>query len=79
MTRNEEIQQKADHLHTPGYAHNKIFVEAAHWADETMIKRACDWLTLNVGMLLKVLDVEYNTNETDVRDFIEDFRKAMEK
>ena len=53
-------------------------LDGTTWADKTMIERACDWLTLNIGMLLKVLDVEYNTNETDVKDFIEDFRKAME-
>ena len=64
MTRNEEIQQKADHLHTPGYAHNKIFVEAAHWADNTMIDKACKWLKLL-------------TNLDEI--MIEEFRNAMKE
>lgn len=62
MKRCEEIRQKADHLHTPGYAHNKIFVEAANWADKTMIERACEWLKLL-------------TNLDEV--MIEEFRNAM--
>lgn len=46
---------------------------------EEMLDKACNWLSLNLQMLLNVFDVEYNTNDTKTEDFINDFRKAMEE
>lgn len=43
-----------------------------------MLNKACNWLSLNLQMLLNVFDVEYNTNDTKTKDFIDDFKKAME-
>jgi hypothetical protein len=45
-------------------AHQAIFIEAAEWADRTMLDRVCEWLK-DGGYFV-------NSNET-----IEDFRKAM--
>lgn len=47
---------------------NKSFEEGAKWADETMIKKACDWLKNNRNELSRV----------DASGFIKLFKKAME-
>ena len=51
------------------------FEAGAKWADETMIDKACDWLEDTD------FDMEYWNSEEGFckRDFIEDFRKAMEE
>lgn len=54
------------------------FISIEYTRTDVFIEKACEWLTLNIRMLLKVLDVEYNTYEIDVKDFIKDFRRAME-
>lgn len=44
---------------------------------ENVIENANKWLSLNLKMLMNVLDVEYDAHEIDIKDFIEDFKKAM--
>lgn len=41
------------------------------------IEKADKWLSLNMKMLMNVLDVEYDTHDTDIKDFIEDFRRYI--
>ena len=45
---------------------------------EVFVEKANKWLSLNMKMLMNVLDVEYHTHDTDIKDFIEDFKKYME-
>ena len=45
---------------------------------EVFVEKANKWLSLNMKMLMNVLDVEYDTHDTDIKDFIEDFKKYME-
>ena len=46
------------------------FVEAAEWADRTMIDKACEWMELRlVGTI----------GSEDAYEFLAKFRKAMEE
>lgn len=40
---------------------------------DAFVEKANKWLSLNMKMLMNVLDVEYDTHDTDIKDFIEDF------
>lgn len=53
------------------------FIEAAEWADRTMIENACEWLDKNITNYKSDMIgyIEY----TQINDIIQDFRKAMEK
>lgn len=44
---------------------------------DVFVEKANKWLSLNMKMLMNVLDVEYDTHDTDIKDFIEDFRRYM--
>jgi hypothetical protein len=44
---------------------------------DAFVEKLDKWLSLNLKMLMSVLDVEYNTHETDVKDFIKDFKNYM--
>lgn len=44
---------------------------------DAFIEKANKWLSLNIKMLMNVLDVEYDTHDTDIKDFIEDFRRYI--
>ena len=44
---------------------------------DVFIEKADKWLSLNMKMLMNVLDVEYDTHDTDIKDFIEDFRRYI--
>lgn len=46
---------------------------------DAFIEKANNWLSLNMKILMNVFDVEYDTHDTDIKDFIEDFRKYMER
>ena len=46
---------------------------------DVFIEKAVNWLSLNMKMLMNVFDVEYDTHDTDVKDFIEDFKRYIEK
>ena len=52
-----------------------IFVE--YTRTDAFMEKAEIWLSLNLKMLMNVLDVEYDTHETDVEDFVGDFRRYM--
>lgn len=54
--------------HDPEYVHKDVFIEKAN-----------KWLSLNMKMIMNVLDVEYDTHDTDIKDFIEDFKKYVEE
>ncbi|MBQ8713061.1 MAG: hypothetical protein IJ551_09640 [Prevotella sp.] len=55
------------------------FIAGAQWADKNMINRACKWLSDNL-LTSNLEKMSYNvmTEETK-KQFIEDFRKAMEE
>ena len=70
MTRREQRQKAAleyanKSIQDKGIAYLE-FIEAAEWADRTMIEKACEWL----------LEGGYFVNNTET---IADFRKAMEE
>lgn len=44
---------------------------------DAFIEKAEKWLFLNLKMLMNVLDVEYDTHDIDIKDFIDDFCKHM--
>ena len=84
MTREEEIMQEANTRYSVSHPFidiaKKSFKEAAKWADETMIEKACEWLETelytthdNCGY-----KVTASFNSVDKKKFIEEFRKAME-
>lgn len=52
-------------------SHQSIFVEAAEWADETMIEKACRWLE-NVNT-----DDYMDSGVFQIHDMIRNFKKAM--
>lgn len=81
MTREEEIKKEAKNKYPyikglpQTLAHQEMFIECAKWADKTMIEKACHWLEDTD------FDMEYWNDEKGFckREFIEDFRKAMEE
>lgn len=46
MSRKEEIQEEANKHWMPQSAHNKIWVDAATWADDTTIQKGCEFLSM---------------------------------
>ena len=72
MTRKEQIRDAAMYF---AKKNEKVpfpyldFIEAAEWADRTMIHKACEWLEENRDELSRV----------DTNGFIELFRKTMEE
>ena len=75
MTREEEII-KASQLYAKHQ--QKPFVDGAFWADKTMIEKAIKWL-LDRMWVMGVEDEPYvcDSEASDVREFIDDFKKAM--
>ena len=80
-TREEEIRQMAKSYTQVIYDSlddfsdiTDAYVDGAKWADETMIEKACEWLS-------KALDNFYigtqQANFADKVKFIESFKKAM--
>ena len=72
MTREEEIIQASNAYSE--YEYNKTdyengFINGAKWADETMIKNACEWLIEQKEMI----GISFQ------EDFIERFKIAMKK
>ena len=87
MSRNEEIKAKAVEIqedHYDGYysghieSYQQTAIDAATWADETMIKKACEWLRENVTNY-EVFDPIAETYYQEVNILIDDFKKAMEE
>ena len=86
MSRKEEIKAKAVEIqedHYDGYysghieSYQQTAIDAATWADETMIKKACEWLKEHGDKYTWYDEMEGESGLTN--DFIEEFRKAMEK
>lgn len=83
MTREEKLQQFAEQTTKGLYLdrHNLIqMVKAgAQWADETMIEKACEWLSMNIGHLLDSLGYkDFSINDdVAITDFIDEYRNAM--
>lgn len=63
------------HYYTEGIPSEREYVEYVR--KDAFIEKAEKWLSLNLKMLMNVLDVEYGTHETDVKDFVVDFRRYM--
>ena len=59
-----------------GMNRNHAFEEGAKWADKTMIEKAYKWAKENFECYVGADVSEYYIY---VDDFVEDFRKAMEK
>lgn len=60
------------------YFSKKIDVDSVEYTrTDVFIEKADKWLSLNMKMLMNVFDVEYNTHDTNIEDFIEDFVKYM--
>lgn len=85
MTREEQIQNYAyNNCITEDVDDNSysLIVDAIKWADETMIEKACEWLEEKLLCAegyyptIEFLPIiEYNS----LKEFINDFRKSMEK
>lgn len=79
MTREEEIRQAArnyfdnymDGLKGEVLTVQQTFEDAAKWADEIMIRKACEWMKNEISNY-----VDYDGGIDD--DLITDFKKAME-
>ena len=78
MTREEEIREAAkefafsDKPETSDFFNNVMndcFYYGAKWADETMLDRACEWLSIYYP----------NIDRMGIDVFIEEFKKAMEE
>lgn len=86
MTRKEEIKQASkkyfddylDGLKGEVLTVDQTFEDAAKWADETMIKKACEWLNMNIIDYITEGSREGISLENQ-KQLIDDFRKAMEE
>lgn len=76
MTRVEEIENEAYRVSNNSDEFNS-FIQGAEWADETMIKKACEWLKDNANDYLDWYDWEECRLDTDT--LLYDFKKAMEE
>ena len=63
------------HYYTEEIPFEREYIE--YICKDAFIEKAEKWLSLNLKMLMNVLDVEYDTHETDVKDFVGDFRRYM--
>ena len=73
MTREEQIENEAYRDSYNSYEFES-FMRGAKWADETMIDKVCEWLEFNY--------TEYLDNSRlgiNMKEMVEDFRKAMEE
>lgn len=81
MKRREEITQSAKNKYPyikglpQSASHQAVFIEAAEWADKTMIEKACQWMKEQVYQEYGGWPLERLIPDTR----IEEFRKAMEE
>ena len=75
MTREEEINKEAYRVSCNGDEFSS-FIQAAEWADKTMIDKACEWLDNNKHLHKEIF---FGSLSTDWDKFIGEFRKAMEE
>ena len=79
MTRREEIKQTAKNKYPyikgipQSTSHQAIFIEAAEWADKTMIDKACDWIQCMALDYIQgdITDVKWESMFADLRNYIE--------
>lgn len=85
MSRKEEIKAKAVEIqedHYDGYysgyieSYQKTAIDAATWADKTMIAKACEWLKDNA---IRYVYENYFGEIRIEEKLIEDFKTSMEK
>lgn len=72
LTREQQIENEAYRVSNNSDEFNS-FIQGAEWADETMIKKACEWLQAKNKMCMFEIEMILGKN------FIEDFKKAMEE
>lgn len=72
MTREEQIENEAYRDSYNSYEFES-FMRGAKWADKTMIDKACEWLQAKNKMCMFEIEMILGKN------FIEDFKKAMEE
>lgn len=81
MTREEQIKNYAinncinDDIDDTSY---ELIVEAARWADETMIDKVCKLIEENISYVCLHLG-NYMEKEVDAKELSEWIRKAVEK
>ena len=75
MTREEEINKEAYRVSYNGDEFNS-FIQAAEWADKTMIEKACEWLEQHKEYYNKY--DAWIGEYVDFNALITDFKKAME-
>ena len=81
MTRREEITQTAknEYPYIKGLpqstSHQAIFIEAAEWADKTMIDKACKWITEHIDI---PYEGEFIDDSPVASDYVEYLSKRLE-
>ena len=86
ISREEEIKAKAVEIQQEYYdgyysghieSYQQTAIDAAMWADKTMIEKACEWLKEHGDTYTWYNEMEGESGLTD--EFIGDFKKAMEE
>ena len=78
MKRKEEILQAADNYkaHFPdGYIKEYVYIDAAEWADRTMIERACEFIKKRFTET--IVGNVISKHETTINEVINDLREYM--
>lgn len=81
MKRREEITQSAKNKYPyikglpQSASHRAIFIEAAEWADKTMIEKACEWITEHIDI---PYEGEFIDDSPVASDYIEWCEKRLE-
>lgn len=76
MTRDEEILKQVIKEQSPEWRAG--FISGANWADETMIKKACEWLKNELFEdVAEPNPYYYNDIKSKTYDFLEDFIKEF--
>lgn len=72
MTRDEQIEKEARRA---SHCSDEFtsFILGAEWADKTIIEKACKWLQEKNRMCMFEIEMILG------KDYIEDFKKAMEE
>lgn len=83
MTRKEEIVQAANNYKAQfpdGYIKEYVYIDAAEWADRTMIDKVCEFIRINAYKYRQLKFVK-NKATFDFRTdrLIEDLRKTIEE
>lgn len=76
MNREEEINKEAHRVSYNGDEFSS-FIQAAEWADKTMIEKVCDWIKTHIEEYY-TYDA-WNGDYIDVDALITDFKKKMEE